>query len=726
MIINGTANPDELFGNINDQVFGLEGNDTLDAADGQGSNTLDGGPGNDELYGNTKDTLKGGAGEDSLYAVGIGGLNSLDGGDDNDQLFIVEGNNNTLEGALGDDKLWIIEGSINVLRGGVGNDTLDASEAASNVSGNNTLEGGAGDDVLIGGLASDRLFGGDGNDSLYAGKKGSQFTGGAGNDIFYLTSQGVPDVPVEVFDFTKGEDKIQITAIPEVKSFQDLKIEQILVNNQPGPDTVIKATINGVLKELGILRNVQANTLTADDFDLSVAIFSITSASSVEGNAIAFTVTRSANTQLEQSVTVSTSRKTEDTASDTDFKAKTETLTFKQGETQKTFTVETIQDSLVEKDETFTVTLSNPSNQAVVSATKGTAKGTIIDNDSKFLECTADGDVFTIRGESDKARLKVNLTGYNSKSVNELGVFVVDDTQGRINSILPGAAGYAEAALARSKVIFSAIANRPNGFNINSIKSLLEFNSGENIRFYLVKNSTIDSVKNGKTPIADILFSGATTQKITDLGSNSFSLAWQDGSGNSTTSFQDLIVQIQTTNESLSLGTNQQSQSQGECIDLRSVTQQVKASFELHREAKFNNYIGFFKAVDEKGGIDTNGDGKADLLPGQAGYTQAAIGGRVGGIDLTVDNQGTATFSGSFQGGSVFVPFIIVDGKIDAFLDNNANNDPAIYFPFLGSNSDQVDHIRLLGNNIFGFEDLSGGGDMDFNDVVVKVNLSIA
>ncbi|BAY89986.1 MULTISPECIES: DUF4114 domain-containing protein [unclassified Tolypothrix] len=684
MIINGTANPDELFGNINDQVFGLEGNDTLDAEAGQGSNTLDGGPGNDKLYGNTKDTLKGGAGKDSLYAVGIGGSNSLDGGDDNDELFIVEGNNNTLEGALGDDQLWIIEGSLNFLRGG------------------------------------------DGNDSLYAGKKGGKFTGGAGNDIFDLTSQGVPDVPVEVLDFTKGEDKIQITTIPEVKSFQDLKIEQILVNGQPGPDTVIRATINGALKDLGILRNVQANTLTADDFDLSVAIFSITNASAGEGNAIAFTVTRFAGAQLEQSVTVSTSKKTGDTASDTDFKAKTETLTFKTGETQKTFTVETIQDSLVEKDETFTVTLSNPTNQAIVSSTQGTAQGTIIDDDKKSLECTTDGDVFTIRGESDKARLKVNLTGYNSKSVNELGVFVVDDTQGRINGIAPGAAGYAEAALARAKVIFSAIANRPNGFNINSIKSLLEFSSGENIRFYLVKNGTIDGVKNGKNSIADILFSGSTTQKITDLGSNSFSLAWQDGSGSSTTSFQDLIVQIQTTNESLSLGTSQQSQSQGECIDLRSVTQQVKASFELHREAKFNNYIGFFKAVDEKGGIDTNGDGKADLLPGQTGYTQAAIGGRVGGIDLTVDNQGTATFNGSFQGGSVFVPFIIVDGKIDAFLDNNANNDPAIYFPFLGANSDKVDHIRLLGNNTFGFEDLANGGDMDYNDVIVKVDLTIA
>ena len=36
-----------------------------------------------------------------------------------------------------------------------------------------------------------------------------------------------------------------------------------------------------------------------------------------------------------------------------------------------------------------------------------------------------------------------------------------------------------------------------------------------------------------------------------------------------------------------------------------------------------------------------------------------------------------------------------------------------------------MDHIRLLGNNVFGFEDLAGGGDKDYNDVVLKVNLSV-
>ena len=43
----------------------------------------------------------------------------------------------------------------------------------------------------------------------------------------------------------------------------------------------------------------------------------------------------------------------------------------------------------------------------------------------------------------------------------------------------------------------------------------------------------------------------------------------------------------------------------------------------------------------------------------------------------------------------------------------------------LGANGDRVDHIRLLGNNTWGFEDLAGAGDGDFNDVIVKMNLTI-
>ncbi len=48
------------------------------------------------------------------------------------------------------------------------------------------------------------------------------------------------------------------------------------------------------------------------------------------------------------------------------------------------------------------------------------------------------------------------------------------------------------------------------------------------------------------------------------------------------------------------------------------------------------------------------------------------------------------------------------------------------YFNYLGANPDKLDHFRLLGNNTFGVEDLYGGGDRDFNDLVVKLDFKTA
>ncbi|GAB1540755.1 hypothetical protein NUACC21_34240 [Scytonema sp. NUACC21] len=336
--------------------------------------------------------------------------------------------------------------------------------------------------------------------------------------------------------------------------------------------------------------------------------------------------------------------------------------------------------------------------------------------------------VFQLEGFSDgggNPKLEVSLTKFSSTQVHELGVVVFDDDRGTINGIAPGADGYALAALQRAQVIFSAIANVPNGFNAD-LRRVLEFNSGERLGFVLVKNSTIDAVIAGKTPIQNVLFSDVSTNQITDLGNGEFSLAWEDGQGTSVTDFQDLIVKLRGTNESLPLGTGVQGGLQGEAIDLRQQTTQIKAEFVLNREAEFDNIIGFYRVADVNGGIDVNGDGTVDLLPGNSGYAEAAVRGRIPGIDLTVANQSTATFTGTFEPGSLLAPFIIANGQVEAFLDGDVNNNPAVYFPFLNANSGQVDHIRLLGNNTFGFEDLPNGGDGDYNDVTLKVNLTIA
>jgi len=165
---------------------------------------------------------------------------------------------------------------------------------------------------------------------------------------------------------------------------------------------------------------------------------------------------------------------------------------------------------------------------------------------------------------------------------------------------------------------------------------------------------------------------------------------------------------------------------QEKSLDLRGITGPVTVNFVVDREASYNNSVGFYRVTDENGGIDTNGDGKADILPGQDGYTQAAINSRLSGIGLTVNNLETANFNNTVTGGAIYVPFVIVNGTPDALLDNNSNNDPAVYFTFMSANTDKFDHVRVLGNNTFGFEDLPGGGDKDFNDIIVKFSITQA
>ena len=338
-------------------------------------------------------------------------------------------------------------------------------------------------------------------------------------------------------------------------------------------------------------------------------------------------------------------------------------------------------------------------------------------NEAPILNSTNNDSVFVLKGDNNngKERLEVKLTGYNSKLNSELGVFIVDDASGTIDGIAPGAAGYTDKALQRGQVIFSLLANPPVGFNQSSLSRLLELDSNNNLanlRFYLIKDGSTDSYRS-----ENVLFGNASTLRSTPSG-NGFSLAWEDGSGNAT-GFEDLRVTINPTDTFITRGTSLQNKRQGESLDLRGITGAVKADFVVNREAAYNNFVGFYKVTDENGGIDTNGDGRADILPGQAGYAQAAVSGRVSDLALAVNNNGTANFNNkTLQGGSIFVPFIITDGGTP---DNYKN----IYFTFLGANSDGVDHVRLLGDNTFGFEDLAGGGDNDFNDVIVKVNLTV-
>jgi hypothetical protein len=66
---------------------------------------------------------------------------------------------------------------------------------------------------------------------------------------------------------------------------------------------------------------------------------------------------------------------------------------------------------------------------------------------------------------------------------------------------------------------------------------------------------------------------------------------------------------------------------------------------------------------------------------------------------------------------------MITNGTVEQLLDDDTSNDPTVFTPFLGSSPGGRDYVKLLGDNTFGFED-TVGGDYDYDDLVVKINVS--
>jgi hypothetical protein len=329
--------------------------------------------------------------------------------------------------------------------------------------------------------------------------------------------------------------------------------------------------------------------------------------------------------------------------------------------------------------------------------------------------------IFRLEGNPGQAQLLFSQIERDASFVNEIGVFVVDDDQGTItdpltgNAIAPGQANYLQAALSQGQVIFSAMADQI--FPQLSAVRQLSFNTGDPLQFYLVQDGTTDQVladlEAGRTP-TKVFF--ATTSANTDnfnplqianQGNNKFELAWKDQFGRGDTDFNDMRLTLELTDQSPTLGTNLQGKR--ELIDLRGqLVATVPTQFILNSEAAFSNSFGFYAIDDITGSV-------RGINPNEAGYAARAIAQQV---DL----------SEGLPGGALLAPFIVANGTVEEFLaqnpDNQEGGDVLAYFAFGQANPDRRDHVRLLGDNIFGFEDRLGGGDNDFNDLVVEAQFS--
>jgi len=215
--------------------------------------------------------------------------------------------------------------------------------------------------------------------------------------VTYTTSPGTA---------TAGSDYTPATSVPVVFAAGD------------GSETVSIATVDDALDEA----DTESFTLTvgssdpdvtgapaqatgniADDDDLpSLAIADAEDVA--EGALASFTITLSPVSGRNVTVSWATAP---NSATAGDFTAVASTpVTFTPGETSKTVSVQTTQDSLGEDDESFFVNLSSESNATVVD---GQATATIIDDDDD-VPTVSIGDAEVVEGTGTDSRLRFPIT----------------------------------------------------------------------------------------------------------------------------------------------------------------------------------------------------------------------------------------------------------------------------------------------------------------------------
>lgn len=142
----------------------------------------------------------------------------------------------------------------------------------------------------------------------------------------------------------------------------------------------------------------------------------------------------------------------------------------------------------------------------------------------------------------------------------------------------------------------------------------------------------------------------------------------------------------------------------------------------IFREASYNNELGLFIVDDSKGTI--NG-----ISPSEPGYIDAAFSNPTI-IFPSGSNAYTPDVTIEFETGDYLSFFIIQNNSLANFLANNPDNDvaksPRAFFSLDILNPDSVDHFvgfqSISGiNTQFGFEDMTNGGDNDFDDIVYNI-----
>ena len=353
-------------------------------------------------------------------------------------------------------------------------------------------------------------------------------------------------------------------------------------------------------------------------------------------------------------------------------------------------------------------------------------------------------NVYTVAGDvGSSQQLTFQFTSRNGAYNNEIGVFTVDNMDGSIGGIAPGAAGYAAAALGSSsrQVLFST------GSNAGGTKTL-NVTGGQLLVFYIISNNSTDSFikfnpDNRMTGLnAFFTVDSANPDNIdhakvtADPQTGRVLMHWEDMLRGGDRDYNDVAIAITPGGTA--------SSSIGEALRVPGgPNHNVKVNFTLqptknssgasdgpppsHAEGE----IGVFVVSDPSGTI--NG-----LLPGSAGYLQAALSSSTRQVLFSNgDSLGTQK-SIQVPGGSLIAWYYIPGGTAASLLTSNPSNDPGkssiAFFSFDAANPDKAEHFRWFGPEGVENTDTSGlqlhildtlyASPSDFDDLMLSITMS--
>jgi hypothetical protein len=298
------------------------------------------------------------------------------------------------------------------------------------------------------------------------------------------------------------------------------------------------------------------------------------------------------------------------------------------------------------------------------------------------------------------SKAAVNLTATitsRAKTVNEIGFIVVET----------GIPLTLDLIRERGNVLFSGLesSDTPELGGLD-LRSKIALRNGQTLRFYETVDSTFSDLSRGKSNLSELgsafrfldysLDAATSSVKVLSPSGLGFNL----GMASAAPGLGELIAGRQMEATVFDFSSN--------ALAGRSVV----TDWSLVREADYSPVFSLYKVLNLDGAVLDPLTGSV-VNPGDTDYKNAANRNRVDQLSgLTVGNLQSSGDRVKLNESSLLAPMAVV----------TTIQSEETYFGFAAANRDMISHFRRLGDNVFGMEDLLGGGDLDYDDHIFSFN----